>query len=58
MKQLIFGLVALTLFCSTYAQDTYETPQLKEQIKKLDLAHAQAIFKGNAFHWIVLWMMT
>lgn len=48
MKPLVMSCVALTLFCSTSAQSIYETPQLREQIKKLDLAHARAIFKGAA----------
>lgn len=48
MKLLVFSCVAFTFFYSTYAQNTYETPQLKEQIKNLDLAHALAIFKGDA----------
>ena len=48
MKHLVFVFFAITLFYSANAQDNYETPQLKELIKNLDLAHAQAIFKSNA----------
>lgn len=45
-----FSLVAFVLLFSLYAsgQEGAETPQLKEHIKKLDLTHAQAIFKGDA----------
>lgn len=48
MKQLLFGFVALIFFCPAQAQNPYETPQLKEDIKRLDLAHAKAIFTSDA----------
>ena len=48
MKLLMLCISALTLISSTYAQDDYPNAPLKEQIKKLDLAHARAIFEGDA----------
>jgi len=48
MKLLTLSMVAWMSFGLTFAQNLYETPQLKEHIRKLDLAHAQAIFKGDA----------
>ena len=47
MKLLIFVFALLSLFSPVFAQGIYETPELKEQIKMLDLAHAQAIITGN-----------
>lgn len=38
----------LTVTCPSTAQNIYENSTLKEQIKKLDLAHARAIFEGDA----------
>ncbi|MBK6285628.1 MAG: hypothetical protein IPF54_25825 [Draconibacterium sp.] len=47
MKAIIFSIIVL--FAGRMeAQNNFENPILKEQIKKLDLAHAQAIFDGNA----------
>ncbi len=47
MKILIISIILL--FAGRMeAQNNFENPILKEQIKKLDLAHAQAIFDGNA----------
>lgn len=45
-----FTITILSIFvCSVMlSQNQYETSGLKEQIKKLDLAHAKAIFEGNA----------
>lgn len=48
MKQLLLFASVLTIFSSTFAQGNYENSGLKEQIKKLDLAHARAIFEGDA----------
>lgn len=47
MKIIIFSIIVLFAF-RMEAQNNFENPILKEQIKKLDLAHAQAIFDGNA----------
>lgn len=46
----VFSLVFLAINCSffVYGQNIYETQELKEQIIKLDLAHARAILKGDA----------
>ncbi|MDR6845587.1 nuclear transport factor 2 family protein [Flavobacterium granuli] len=38
----------ITISSQATAQNIYENPTLKEQIKKLDLAHARAIFEGDA----------
>jgi len=46
--KLLLAFALCTLFYSVQAQDNYETPALKDLIKKLDLAHARAIFKGDA----------
>ncbi len=40
--------IAIGITSSATAQNVYESPALKEQIKKLDNAHAVAIFEGNA----------
>jgi len=48
MRKLFCCTIALVQFCAAFSQGTYETPQLKEQVRKLDLAHAEAIFTGNA----------
>lgn len=40
--------IALFLFCSFSLFAQNENPTLKEEIKKLDLAHAHAIFEGDA----------
>lgn len=51
MKWISLGLASvLALFCTaTFTQQLQlpEDPALKEQIRKLDLAHAEAIFKGD-----------
>jgi ketosteroid isomerase-like protein len=41
-------LVIMIVSCPATAQNVYENPTLKETIKKLDLAHARAIFEGDA----------
>jgi len=38
----------ITIAGPAAAQNIYETPILKEQIKKLDLAHSRAILEGDA----------
>lgn len=48
MKKLILLSTVLILFSSAFAQENYERELLKDQIKKLDLAHARAILKGDA----------
>jgi ketosteroid isomerase-like protein len=48
MKKLFLFITVFTFFSSTFAQENYENPVLKEQIKELDLAHARAIFEGDA----------
>lgn len=48
MKLLILLIPALTLLSSAYAQDDYQNDQLQEEIRQLDLAHARAIFEGDA----------
>lgn len=42
--------LALFLLCSCplFAQNQFENATLKEEIRKLDLAHARAIFEGDA----------
>lgn len=47
-KYLILICLGIAMTCHVSAQNVYESPALKEQIKKLDLAHARAIFEGNA----------
>ena len=47
MKIIIFSILVLFVI-RMEAQNNFENPILKEQIKKIDLAHAQAIFDGNA----------
>lgn len=47
MKILFISILLLFAF-KIEAQSNLENPVLKEQIRKLDLAHAQAIFDGNA----------
>lgn len=47
MKILLL-LVALAASGSAFSQSAYQSQTLKEHIKKLDLAHAQAIFKSDA----------
>jgi ketosteroid isomerase-like protein len=44
--RLLFVCLAFCGFAN--AQGTYETADLKKQIEQLDLAHADAIFKGDA----------
>ena len=48
MKHVFACLVSLLFTCAVYAQRDYETPELRAQIKQYDLAHARAIFKGDA----------
>ncbi len=48
MKFFIVCFLAIAQFYSVIAQNSRETPELKALIKNLDLAHAQAIFKGDA----------
>lgn len=49
MKKYLFLICfGITITCQVTGQNNYETPTLKEQIKKLDLAHARSIFEGNA----------
>lgn len=48
MRNLILCISALFLSYSTFAQSTTDNSQLQEEIKKLDLAHAKAIFEGDA----------
>jgi hypothetical protein len=52
-KNLIMKMSLLTAFIFfavsfSFAQNTYDTTGLRDRILKLDLAHAQAIFKGDA----------
>jgi ketosteroid isomerase-like protein len=47
MKIIIFSIIVLFAY-RMEAQSNLENTILKEQIKKLDLAHARAIFDGNA----------
>ncbi|QBZ96889.1 nuclear transport factor 2 family protein [Flavobacterium sangjuense] len=48
-KNTIFQILLLLIILepSITAQNVYESPDLKEQIKKLDLAHARAIFESD-----------
>lgn len=48
MKLILFIALALACCTSVAAQDSSENFQLKEYIRRLDMAHAQAIFKGDA----------
>jgi ketosteroid isomerase-like protein len=48
MRYIILCIAALAFFNSTFAQQAGQNTQLQEKIKALDLAHAQAIFKGDA----------
>jgi ketosteroid isomerase-like protein len=48
MKLLILFISILTSVSSILAQDTLENAGLKEHIRILDLAHARAIFEGDA----------
>jgi len=48
MRALLFFLAAQLIFSSLKAQAPLETQALKEQLRQLDLAHARAIFKGDA----------
>jgi ketosteroid isomerase-like protein len=48
MRYLILCVTTLTFIYSTLAQQTNQTAQLQAHIKTLDLAHALAIFKGDA----------
>ena len=48
MRHLITGVAFVLSSYSALAQNAFETSQLKEKILQLDLAHAQAIFKGDA----------
>jgi hypothetical protein len=49
MKRIFMGFALLLAasFSQGLAQQLPEDPALKEQIRKLDLAHAEAIFKGD-----------
>lgn len=51
MKWISLGLVSVLVLCGTasFAQQLQlpEDPALREQIRKLDLAHAEAIFRGD-----------
>ena len=51
MKRIVRGLASVLVLSSSpsFAQQLQlpEDPTLKEQIRKLDLAHAEAIFKGD-----------
>lgn len=42
-----FAILLAVSFSEAFAQQLPEDPALKEQIRKLDLAHAEAIFKGD-----------
>jgi hypothetical protein len=44
----LVSIPALFFFCAPHAQKNDETPKLKAQVKQLDLAHARAIFRGDA----------
>ena len=46
MKSLILLIVLIPF--QIYSQNVTENSDLKEKIRKLDLAHARAIFEGNA----------
>lgn len=48
MRPILLYVAALTFFNSAFAQQTAQTVALQATIKRLDLAHAQAIFKGDA----------
>ena len=48
MKSLVPFLLAMMICSLVQAQQVHETPGLKELITRLDLAHARAIFKGDA----------
>jgi ketosteroid isomerase-like protein len=48
MKYIVLCFSSLMFFTGIFAQDQDENTQLKEQIKRLDLAHALAIFKSDA----------
>ena len=52
MNRISVALISLTILCggpALVAQQVQlpENPALKEQIRMLDLAHAEAIFKGD-----------
>lgn len=47
MKTTIF-LVLLLISYQVLAQNDFENADLREKIKKLDLAHARAIYEGNS----------
>jgi ketosteroid isomerase-like protein len=48
MKLLLLILSLSAVFSKAYTQETADNQQLQAQIKKLDMAHAVAIFKGDA----------
>ncbi|NNE77757.1 MAG: nuclear transport factor 2 family protein [Pricia sp.] len=48
MKIVLAFVSALLFWPSSSAQVGYQTAELENQIKKLDLAHARAIFEGDA----------
>lgn len=48
MKNLLLFVSVLTCFSSSFAQGNYKNHELKEQIKKLELAQARAMFEGDA----------
>jgi ketosteroid isomerase-like protein len=47
MKCLLLFVATITTFYSSFAQQADQNVALQQQIKLLDLAHAQAIFKGD-----------
>lgn len=48
MRYIILCIATLTFLNSTFAQQVNHNTQLQAELKALDLAHAQAIFKGDA----------
>lgn len=48
MRCIILCFATFTFFNSTFAQQVEQTRQLQAEIKTLDLAHAQAILKGDS----------
>jgi len=48
IMKIIFLAFLFTSLCTSAQQTNPDTSILKEQIRQLDLAHARAIFEGNA----------
>ncbi|WBV61819.1 nuclear transport factor 2 family protein [Chryseobacterium camelliae] len=47
MKTSVITIILFLICFKSLAQSSFETPLLKEQIRKLELSHAKAIFEGN-----------